>query len=91
VTESHQSLAVISPSLAMTEEMKTFIPWEVSHSFSGQQIILQNSAKVVPLLLQQIVQLGSGREVGQQRGNRERRNEEILRRGVCRWTGIQEA
>ena len=26
----------------------------------------------------------------QQRGNRERRNEEILRREVCRWTGIQE-
>ena len=30
MTESHQSLAVISPSLATTEEIKAFIPWEVS-------------------------------------------------------------
>lgn len=90
VTESRQSLAVISPSLATTEEMKAFIPWEVSPSFSGQQNIWQNCDKVVLLQLQQIIQLGSGRQVGQQRENQERRNEEILRREACRWAGIQE-
>lgn len=41
--------------------MKAFIAWEVSSSFSGQQNIQQNCAKEVPLQLQQIVHLGSGR------------------------------
>lgn len=60
MTEPHYSLAVISPPLATTEEMKAFIPWEVSFSFSGQQNIRQNCDKVVPLPVQQIVQLGGG-------------------------------
>lgn len=56
-------------------------------SFSGWQNQRQNCAKEVPLQLQQGAgQLESGREVGQQSRNWERRNEEMLRREVCRWT-----